>query len=96
VPSTVRSLSVLTPSIAAAAQCATNGPSPSQSKQDSRRSATPIASTEDPPATDSGSWRSPAPAARAGKLGVKRHARTDGRGVALAVQFTSANVHDKW
>ncbi len=31
-----------------------------------------------------------------GKLGVKRHVLTDGRGVPLAVLITAANVHDKW
>ena len=30
------------------------------------------------------------------KKGVKRHVLTDARGVALAVQITGANVHDKW
>ena len=31
-----------------------------------------------------------------GKLGVKRHILTDGRGVPLAAGITAANVHDKW
>lgn len=31
-----------------------------------------------------------------GKRGVKRHIRTDGRGVPLAAVTTGANVHDKW
>lgn len=31
-----------------------------------------------------------------GKLGVKRHVLTDGRGVPIAVDITGANVHDKW
>lgn len=31
-----------------------------------------------------------------GKLGVKRHVLTDGRGIPLAVCLTGANVHDKW
>ena len=31
-----------------------------------------------------------------GKLGVKRHVLTDGRGVPLSVEITGANQHDKW
>ena len=31
-----------------------------------------------------------------GKLGVKRHVLTDGRGIPLSVEITGANVHDKW
>lgn len=31
-----------------------------------------------------------------GKLGVKRHLMTDGRGVPLSVVLTGANIHDKW
>lgn len=31
-----------------------------------------------------------------GKLGVKRHVLSDGRGVTLSAVITGANVHDKW
>lgn len=42
-----------------------------------------------------GGLTGPSPTDR-GKLGTKRHVLTDGRGVAVGVTLTGANIHDKW